>query len=510
MKEKKYPFNLLDKCHINFDKNLEYEIFDVNAQELLLPERFDLFAILLYIDHKVKGIRDLSFAKEIYKNRTHIMTGFTNSEIGNPYKNNFDDFISTLDNLIETFRISDFDPQKSLIPIDRNNVLLDGAHRVSCAAYFNKKVRVVKFSTLNAPLDTASFFEKQALHTQYLDAMALEYCRWRKNTYMAFIWPKSFSMPNEKKEADELINRSCTVIYRKKMRLTYTAIRNLMLQIYGHMSWIGTIDNHFSTTYAKADEVWDNNGYVEFVLLESDEYKKVFDLKQQVRAIYKIDLASIHTTDNYRETWQAANLIYNLNSLHHLETGQPDKFAHSFKLIEKYKNLLCQLNCNFDNYILDSSIVMAIYGIREAGDLDYLTIDPSSDLIAIRLKNKELIDCNNNLLDFHVIPLADLIYNPRNYFVFNELKFMSLDRILVFKQAKNEKKDKNDVKLIVAYRDLNNHKFQFFMLRLKNNFRRRKIIYRRNLIMYILIFLQKIYLYKFIRKIYRTIKSKNQ
>lgn len=141
-----YPFNLLDDCHIKYDQNAKWEVFEMDARELLSYQRFDLFANLFYIRaYTNKG--GIDTAKAVYRARTAAITGYKLSEPGNDNKNNFEDFVKTFNSLIETFRIKGFDPECSIVPINENNILIDGAHRVCCAAWGGAKGHSSKTSS---------------------------------------------------------------------------------------------------------------------------------------------------------------------------------------------------------------------------------------------------------------------------------------------------------------------------------------------------------------------------
>jgi len=507
MSNKKYPFNLLDDCHLNIDGNQRYEVFEINAKELLSYKRFDLYAILVYIDHKVKGL-DMTFASELYQKRTQAATGYKFKEPGNDSKNSFARFVESLDKLIEVFKNGLFDTEISIVPIDQNNILIDGAHRVACAAYFNKEIKVIKFIDWDINLDvTSDFFKQKFVMQSYIDTMALEYCKWHKNIYMLIFWPKSFNTIENKNEADLLINNSCNVVYRKRMKLNYTAIRNLMLQIYGHMDWVGSIDDKFKNTHGKATEVYDSNQSVECVLLEAESFQTVFDLKQDIRGEFNIGLASVHTTDNWSETNQVANLLFNPNSIHHLETSEPDKFKSSYQLVEEYKSIIQSINHNNDDYILDSSIVMAMYGIREARGLDYLTSNRNTDKVSLSAKNIKSVNAHHDGLQFYTCNLVDLLYNPNNYFVFNEMKFITLENLSNYKKKRQQEKGLIDVKLIKMYKNKSNRSLKFYILTFKNDLKRKKAIYRIAFILNLMYVLKKIYLYSPLKKLYHFVKK---
>lgn len=453
----KEQFEKLDHCYYDFKIDSRCEELYIDASELIKPERFDLYAILLYIDHKVKGV-NTQYAKSVYKERTRTMTGYRLSEPENPLKNSFDDFLNVLDNLIEDFKNGNFDVERTLIPVDKNNVLLDGAHRTSVAAYFRKKVKILKFLDIDYTHVTSDFLREAVIPEKTLDAMALESVNWHDDLYMLFLWPKAFLQPKVLKQAISKIEKETNIVFRKRTKLSYNAIRNLMIQIYGHMDWIGSIEDDFSTTYVKADQVWDQNCMCYFFLIEAPSCDYVLKLKSEIRDMFGIELASMHSTDNMRETRIAANAIYNPNSLHFLNYGKPTRFKKSYRILERYKKVLKQSKAIMDDYIVDSSMVLSMYGIRSAADLDYLTI-AGNDCLHDCSDIEEHDDTQKVYYDNDI---KSLVLSPDNYFLFNELKFVSINKLLEFKRRRfennHDNKDKNDIVLIEQITDKKNNK----------------------------------------------------
>lgn len=448
---KQYPFNLLDDCHVQFEEAAKWEEYDIDARELLSYQRFDLFANLIYVRayHQQAG---LEWAKKVYKARTSAITGYKLSEPGNDKKNNFNDFVNTFNHLIDTFEVSDFDLSKSIVPINEDNVLIDGAHRVTCAAYFGKKVHVVKIhqkfhKDLTVPY---SFFDVSLCDQSVLDAMAVEYCRWHKNIHMIFIWPKAFSS-DKKSQADKLIESSTQVVYRKRLTLGYNSVRNLILEVYHNVPWIGTIEDGFKWSYTKADEVYSGNGEMEVVLVdEARGFDYMVELKAKLRKIYDIGMFSVHSTDTHEEAYLAANLLFNENSLHHLDFGHPDRFPKTWNLLMEYRKALLDSACDFEDFIIDSSMPLALYGIRAAGDLDYLVMGSGPEPIILNNDDKH-IENNNKNIENHKTGISELISSPENYFVFMGMKVISLKVLYNFKNNRGSKKDLNDIKLILPY-----------------------------------------------------------
>lgn len=505
---KEYPFNLLDDCHVQFDTTAKWEEFDIDARELLSYQRFDLFSNLIYIRAYDKQA-GLKWAKEIYRARTAAITGYKLSEPGNYNKNNFDDFINTFNDLIDQFRNHDFDSTLSVVPIDEYNILIDGAHRVTCAAYYGKKVRVVKIhQSFSKDLTVSySFFNPNLCGRSNIDAMALEFCRWHKNIHMMFIWPKAYSS-DMKAIADKIINTSVDVVYRKPLTLSYNAVRNLVLEIYQNVPWMGTIEDGFKWSYTKADEVYAGDGQMEVVLVEQPKgLDAMVELKAKLREVYDIGLYSVHSTDTYEEAYLSANLLFNHNSLHHLDLGHPDKFAKSFKLIMEYRQAMLEAGCIFDDFIVDSSMPMALYGIREAGDLDYLHLGHSADPLIINNDDKH-IENNNKNLEHHNLTIEELINNPENYFIFMGVKVITLNVLTSFKKSRGKQKDLEDIRKIIPKLKRNSNKWQKKKAEFSSDWRIFRKQARNELSTISVTILHFTRLYVPVRYIYRLIKKR--
>lgn len=469
-----YPLNLLSKAQVEKAVSTSsYEILDINARELLSPNRFDVYAKLLYIDHKVKGV-DISYAMNVYKKHIDVITGYTFSEYGQPNKDSFEKYVECFNKLIDTFQKGGYDPSLSLIPVDADYVPIDGSHRVSCAVYFNQKIRVVKFVDYRRSAFSSQWFKEHHLLETIQNSISLEFCNWHSDIYMACLWPNGCKMKKQREEALQLLEQNFPIVSICRHDLGQNGLRNLLIQVYGFMSWTGNANNHFSGVYHKLNEISTaNNSVVDFILFQASNLDKVLKVKDQIRDIFKIDKGAIHITDNTNETVQIANLIYNQNSIHHLKYACPDKFLHSYNMCMDFKSLLLNNGYDLSHYIIDSSSVMAMYGIREAGDLDYLTIETDDKKQLLHSIKQGSMECNDKFLIYHGIPVEDMVFNPQNYFVFNELRFLSLERIKIFKRNKAEEKDLLDIRLINSFLSIND-KYVYKILLLKNYYRRKK------------------------------------
>ena len=110
------------------------------------------------------------------------------------------------------------------------------------------------------------------------------------------------------------------------------------------------------------------------------------------------------------------------------------------KTLENYFN---KLGNNNEDYCITSSVIMEMYGLRNAKDIDYLHKNNNN----LNLENIE--NHNGVWLSYYTKTKEDIIYNPENHFYFNGFKFTSLNILREMKKKRNEIKDQNDLKLII-------------------------------------------------------------
>lgn len=447
----------LDK--LSRESYLKYSLNDICTQEtidarkILCTARFDFYGILVYIDQKVNGVKNLTFAKNIYRERTFAMTGNKMSENGSDEKNSFEDFIKILDSLIDDFQNDRFDKERTLIPVDKDYVPMDGAHRVACAAYFDKQINILRFPEREYQFKGFQYLKDELLPDSIADVMALESVKWHDDLFVFFLWPQAHLYPEKLKLAQDIIYDNTDVMYDIEYRFSHSAIKNLMIQIYGHMDWLGNIDNEFANVLTKVDEVWANNGRIQLVITKGKSCEYITKLKAQIREMFGIGLSSCHSTDNIHDTRLALNILLNPNSRHFLERAKPTTFKRSFKLIDRFKKIVKDNDLCLNNFIIDSSMVLAIYGAREARDLDFYCLQ-NTNVNPFR-SELDIEEHDNSQKQYHEYPFKDYIINPDHYFVFNEIKFMSLTNLLKFKQTRylntKEPKDASDIALIKEY-----------------------------------------------------------
>lgn len=424
----------------NIDINAPYKIEEMDAIDLLVPERIDLIAKWKYIEYREKGF-DLSYIKEVYTAHIEAFSNGNYTEPGNEDKNSIEKYFIIFDRLIDNIKKNGINESISVIPVGQNNAIMDGAHRVAIAAYFNLKVPIIRFEHLSVNYG-ATFFKNRLLSEKYIDYLVAEYCKFKNNVYFACVWPRAkgdMQMGN----TTALLNQGSKVLYSKKIKFSYDGLRNLIIQIYLGEDWIGNFSDNFSGALNKVDECYDSENYLSIYILESSSFDNILRLKSKVREIFNVGNHSIHITDNQKETIQLAHILLNSNSIDFLNQGKPDHYPEFNRKLESFKKKLIAHNFSLDQFVIDSSSTLGLYGLRDVNDIDFMTVSREYEVI-----EDDVISNHHRYIHFYETTIDDLVMNPDNYFIYNDMKFVTLETLRKFKKNRNEEKDQLDIKLI--------------------------------------------------------------
>ncbi|MDD6633820.1 MAG: hypothetical protein PUE69_00430 [Ruminococcus sp.] len=391
-----FPYHLLSENFIKtrgITDSTKYEILEVDPRILLTPERIDLSAKIAYI-RAVDTNMDLEFAREFYLKHIEAFSDGYFNEPGDDNKTSIDDFFREFDALIKSIKEVGFDNSKSLIPVGKDNIILDGAHRTACAIYFKKNVEIIKFEDFEFNFNY-EYFRRKMLTDELLGYMAIDYARYSNaKLYCACIWPAS---PVEKRQQVlDFINSNGKIVYETDVQLDYEGLRNLMVQIYGHQNWIGTTKDNFIGVNGKVDPCYVPGVPCKIVLFEGGELDEVLKMKDDIREIFNIGKHALHISDTLEETRLMTNLLFSNSSVLALNYG---RITREEELYLKLKTM------NKSGGLLPYEYTLAFFGIRK------LTANISETNFATE--------------------------NFREYFVYDGLRLMALDVVKIYLDEKN-------------------------------------------------------------------------
>tara|TARA_R110002072_G_C7930586_1_gene531672 strand:- start:588 stop:1859 length:1272 start_codon:yes stop_codon:yes gene_type:complete len=405
--------------------------------------RFDLIAKYLYIKAKDKKIQT-DFFKKLYHKHLITFNGCyelpdTTQEKTNISKTNIDNFIMVFDKLIENIKENGYNEMYP-IPIGSNGVIINGAHRLMISYYYNIIPKFVKLNELGNTGYNYQFFlnrrNKPKLEPLYADTMMLEYIKHNENMRCMIIYPVAFNMQIIS-EIFNIINDYGYIYYHKTIELNRNGINNLIKEVYRGETWIGGMFPNGWSPGGKADRcvINDEINPILYISICMNDVNKCIELKEKCRSLYNLGKHSLHTSDYSTDTYRITSSLLNSNSIHFLNNGTNDITESTKKLLKTYFE-----NKIDDDYCLTSSLILEMYGLRNANDVDYFhKYDKKLDNFGLH---------SGEWLQYYKENKDSIIYNPFNYFYFNGLKLASLKVVKEMKEIRNENKDKIDLELI--------------------------------------------------------------
>ena len=462
--------------YIDINKEV-YESKVINPIQFLTHKRFDLAFKLFYLDERHNNP---IYARYLYEQHIKAFSLGKYREPGNKEKTSIEDFFFAFDKIFQNFQEYGFNNTKTLIPISKNKLLGNGAHRVASAIYLKQNVECVEIETHDQVYDY-KFFANLGVSENILDSAALKYIEFSENIYIAFLWPSAVN--NRGKVERKIPN----IIYKKKIKLNLDGAHNLLTHIYENEDWLGTLSKNFPGVRVKVMECFKNFNPLYVYLFQCEKHEEVIEIKQTIRDLYDLGKHSIHITDTKEEVIRLSRYLFNNNSIHFLNYGKPyinhefdillDKFRRSFKnQFDSEKILLC------------GESTLSIYGVYPKMNLNFLSYNNKED--DHRIPNfKE----SRNSFDKLEIGFNELLFNPRNYFYYKSFKLLSFENSIRY----IEKNKMNRV-------NLNEIDALFFEVNKQNQVSkyRIKIYYlRAKLRQLIVVFLKKIGLARIVKKI---------
>ena len=214
--QEKYPY-LCEINSINDETEIEEEVID--AVMLISPWRLDFMAKLILADGYFH-LYDEKKAMLLYKKHLLAFSDGILIEKGQSEKRGLKKYCSVYYQILDLVK-----EKKSVliddwpsIPVDHNYLALDGAHRISAAIYFEKKVRLyhINFVAPEYGRYDASFFRKQCLDETYILEMVYRYIQMRKCELLV--------VKDMKKEGIQQIYEQYAPVYIKDWKQSHIVI----------------------------------------------------------------------------------------------------------------------------------------------------------------------------------------------------------------------------------------------------------------------------------------------
>lgn len=438
----------------NIYNNLTDEHYQLEywaSGELLHPNRFDLAFKLFYL-RMSKLHPDL--AREVYLEHIRAFGLGRYFEAGREDKIGKEAFINQFENIALDIQNNGFDSDKTVIPLSINEIACNGAHRIASAIAAKHAICTVKTSEADPCFDYR-FFQSRNVSTDLLDLAAREMVQCSQQSFIALVWPSAVG------HEEEIVRLLGRVFYKKDVSLNFNGAKNFLTQVYAAERWIGTPEQDFSGAYSKQVECFQNKQPLRVFAFMAESVEAATEIKKKIRDIFGIGNSSIHTTDTHAEAILLASLLFNDRALHFLNFAKPNRFSSFRYQLLKYKKFLEHEAIHPESVVLDSGMVLAAYGLREASDIDFLCANQRPNNIAC-----EGIENHEAELHHHSIGKLSLIYDPRYHFEFGRVKFVAFTQLYAMKKRRAGLKDRIDISMMEAL--IENKKLREYLTRFKH------------------------------------------
>lgn len=153
----RYIYSLLEK-------RKQYYVYECSPEKLTSRYRYDIYVKYFYVKSYIEK-KDYNLAKEIYL--SHIKA-FNNFFEPDGSKSSPNDFIDNFNILIESIKTEGL--SKTIIPISKTGIPIDGAHRLAICLYLKIKVQFLVFDLLDAKYDK-EFFISRGMTDSYCETI---------------------------------------------------------------------------------------------------------------------------------------------------------------------------------------------------------------------------------------------------------------------------------------------------------------------------------------------------
>lgn len=395
----------------------------------LTPNRFDLGFKLNFLQGGLSNGASGAYLEHL---KTFSLGTFV--EPGNTAKNSFEKYVEEFRDLFSTIRDIGFKPDVSLVPTAADGSILNGAHRTASAIYLSRGIGILHTELPPVAYDFR-FFQRRGTPRWAIDAAAISYAEFANDCKVALIWPAAVGRDDT---IEQILGR---VVCRRNVLLNSQGAKNLVTYIYRDEPWLGRRNDNFPGAIGKAAPCFSRNAPLRAILFQDADLHSVREKKHAIRRLFALGKHSIHITDSHSETISILKLLFNDNAIHYLNHATLNKFAETHHKLEQLRNYLAVNNLRGDDVVVDGGMVLEIYGLREARDIDVL-----SDAYLPSTSDAPIGD-HSYLAPFHGVDVCTLVRDPRYHFEIDGVKFISFRQL--FRMNRNRDATK-DVRLMMS------------------------------------------------------------
>lgn len=450
---------MMDKPQQNITPN---QIVWVDPRDLLHPARLDVAVKALYAN-LILGRPTLHSGIDIELNYLkHILYRTGGKEPGDEArKSSLADFQQQFIELVHSMKTRGFLAEFPIPVSSRTGLILNGAHRLAAALCLGlPQVPVTFHDDVDGLTWNSNWFINQGCSPTEIDEFTRAWIALRgDHAGCVILWP---TMEAHWAEIERQVQAVTPIAYRRTITLPRHAYDELMRDIYA-TDW-GPVPGE--NIERKIQFMADYAPRMRFLVVAQDRPETLIKLKNDIRQIWHSHVpadrfATLHTTDNQRETAYIADLLLNRANLAALSRRPQAGFRPQFlTMLTAYHAALKSLRIDPEACCIVGSSVLEAFGVRLATDVDFTVthqirqalftpgvthLTPTLDVVAKDYPRAKIGSSTAPTDD-------DLIRDRALHVRVRGLKFADLDIVVTRKQTQRRFKDLMDVALVARQR----------------------------------------------------------
>lgn len=435
-------------------------VSDINS--LITINRMDIIVNLIYCKFYDRNIKS-KFAHDLYINQKKIQLGDRLIE----YSQNFRDFeeksvstkkgevewIEKINHLIDCIKNNTFVWEDNKRAIDmitinkKSNQLVRGAHRVALHYYFNKNI----YSAYNEE----SHHIHKCTQIKNYEYVFNEFINLKKDALVFCLFPEYNNKQNDDFITNEIHrDRKMNLLYKKNIKLNENGFIYFLIILYQIHNINGVGNLNYNVIRNKLQKSFADGETTIYFIEKKCDRKHIINFKKNIVRKYidnENNQYSFHVTDNHEETKNISQFVLNNNNIKFANLNNIAKFNKNYPSLTDIKNvdlnkkidvreITKDILIDSDDYCVVGSKVLSLFGFRESRDVDIISKDLKTDNFDVH---------NEYFLRFLNMEPDDIIYNPNNHLYFFNVKCITPEMLLKFKENRylktHDGKDKRDM-----------------------------------------------------------------
>jgi hypothetical protein len=306
-----------------------------------------------------------------------------------------------------------------------------------------------------------------------------------KGARIFIIWPKAFE---SSAEVESLFSE---ILYIKEIETNFQGLQNIVRNVYHGETWAKEKKG------IKEKSLFCSSGNqiekLKVIVIKGEVNETHKKLKEEIRSFLGYSNHSLHSSDDHKETIRLSKILLNENFINLIPNIPLNLNNTFFKMTNKHSSK--KINNSFvDYYVLTGSSILGLLNLRQCNDIDVLEYGNKV------LEKYPQYGSHDNQKKYYSINIEKMIFDPENFFYFNNIKFLSIDNIIKMKTKRREPKDQGDVRLLDNFSS--NSLIENYLLWFHSNIRQLQW----NIKLFIIKSLKLLGIFSHVRSIYHQIK----